>query len=61
MKEKESKIKIKVSLTYMTKLLNDLQYYENEFHCGFPTYQSDLKNYTEKDVLKMYKEGQFKG
>ena len=57
---KESNIKIKVSLTYMTKLLNDLQYYENEFHCGLPTYRSDLKNYTEKDVLKMYKEGQFK-
>ena len=53
-------MKIKVSLTYMTKLLNNLQYYENEFNCGWPTYKSDLKNYTEKDVLKMYKEGQFK-
>lgn len=52
-------MKIKVSLSYMTKLLNDLQYYENESHCGWPTYQSNLKKYTEKDVLKMYKEGQF--
>ena len=54
-------MKIKVSLAYMTKILNDLQYYENESHCGWPTYQSNLKTYTEKDVLKMYKEGQFKG
>lgn len=57
MKEEEDEIKI--SLAYMTKLLNDLQYYENESNCGWSTYQSNLKNYTKKDVLKMYKEGQF--
>lgn len=53
-------MKIKVSLAYMTKLLNDLQYYENESHCGWPTYPDNLKNYSEKDVLRMYKEGHFK-
>lgn len=56
---KENKKVIKVSLSYMTKLLNDLRYYENESHCGWPTYQHELEKLTEEDVLTMYKEGYF--
>lgn len=52
-------MKIKVSLSYMTKLLNDLRFYENEYHCGWPTYQNNLEKLTEDDVLKMYKDGSF--
>ena len=53
-------MKIEVSLSYITKLLNDLQFYENEYHCGWSTYKNNLKKITEDDVLKMYKDGQFK-
>lgn len=52
-------MKIKVSLSYITKLLNDLQFYKNEYECGWSTYQHNLKEITEDEVLEMYKDDCF--